>query len=55
MKVKLLKQNENIAAKGEIAYYEQYLPLSQCFQKWSAAEASESIYMWRRVKDFPKV
>ena len=36
--------------KGEIAGFEQFLPLSQCFQKSSATEASESIYMWERVK-----
>ena len=30
-------------AKGEIAHYEQFLSLPECFQKSSAAEASESI------------
>ena len=33
-------------AKGEIARFEQFLLLSQCFQKLSAAEVSESVYMW---------
>ena len=31
---------ENIVAKGEIARFEQYLLLSQYFQKSSAADAS---------------
>ena len=30
-------------AKGEIARFEQFLLLSQCFKKPSAAEASESV------------
>ena len=34
---------ENIVAKGETACYEQFLLLPQCFQKSSAAEASESV------------
>ena len=37
-------------ANGEIAHYEQFIHLPQCFQKLSAADASESIYMWERVK-----
>ena len=36
--------------KGEIACFEQFLLLSQCFQKSSTAEASESVYRWERVK-----
>ena len=35
--------------KGEIAHYEQFLLLPQCFQKSSAVEMSESVYMWERV------
>ena len=35
-------------AKGEIAHYEQFLLLSLCFQKPSAAEASESVCMRER-------
>ena len=31
---------ENFVAKGEIALYEQFLILLQCFQKLSAEEAS---------------
>ena len=37
--------------KGEIARFEQFLLLSQGFQKSSAAEASENIYTWKRVND----
>ena len=33
-------------AEGEIARFDQILFLSQCFQKSSAAEASESVCMW---------
>ena len=41
---------ENIAAKGEFAGFNQFLLLSQCFQKLSAAEELESVYMWERIK-----
>ena len=37
-------------AKGEIAHYEQFLLLSQCFQKSSAEEVSEIDYMMERIK-----
>ena len=37
-------------AKGEIAHDEQFHHLRQCFQKSSAAEASESVYMCETVK-----
>ena len=47
-----MKNVENIVAKGGIACFEQFLLLSQCFQKSSAADASESVYMWERVKSF---
>ena len=50
MRVLLLKRVENIVVKGEIARFGQFFLLSQCYQKSSAAEASESIYMWERVK-----
>ena len=50
MRVYLLKKVENVVAKGEIARFEQFIRLSLCFQKSSAAEASESVYMWKRVK-----
>ena len=47
MKVQSLLLNtvENIVAKGEINRFEQFLLMSQCFQKPSAAEASEIVYM----------
>ena len=32
MRVQLLNRVENIVAKGEIARFEQFLLLSQCFQ-----------------------
>ena len=35
-------------AKEEIAHFEQLLLWSECFQKSSAAEESESIYMRER-------
>ena len=41
---------ENTVTKGEIARFEQFLLLSQCFQKSSAEEASESVCMWKRDK-----
>ena len=37
-------------AKGKIACFEQFLLLSLCFHKPSAAEASESVYMRERDK-----
>ena len=46
-----MKKVENIVAKGEIACFEQFFLLSQCFQKLSAAEVSKSLYMWERVKN----
>ena len=36
-------------AKEENARYEHFLLLSQCLQKLSVAEASESVYMRERV------
>ena len=43
MKTYLFNRVENIVSKGEIARFEQFLLLSQSFQKSSAAEASESV------------
>ena len=37
-------------ARGENAHFEQFPLLSQCFQKSTAAEASESVYMWEWVQ-----
>ena len=39
------KKVENIMAIEETACFEQFLLLSVCFQKSSAAEASKSVYM----------
>ena len=36
--------------KGDINNFEQFLLSLQCFQKLSAAEASESINMFEKVK-----
>ena len=47
----LLIRDENIVAKGEIAYYEQFVLLPQCFQKLFAAEESKCLCMRERVKD----
>ena len=49
MKVSLLKQVEHNVAKREITRFEQFLLLSQYFQRLSAVEASENVYMWERV------
>ena len=38
-----------MVAKVEIACFEQFLLLSPCFQKSSASEVSESVFMWERV------
>ena len=46
MKEQLLNKVENNVAKGEIAHFEQFLLLPQCFKKSSAAKASESVSMW---------
>ena len=48
----MTKIGKNIVAKGEIARFEQFLPLSLCFQNPSAAEASESVYMRESLKHF---
>ena len=45
MRIYLLKRVENIVTKGEIACFEQFLLLSQSFQKSSAAEASQNVYI----------
>ena len=38
-------------SKGEIARFVQFLLLSLCFQKTSAANALECVCKWERVKD----
>ena len=44
-KLRLLNTVENNVAKGEIAFYEQFLLLPNCFLKSSAAEASDRALM----------
>ena len=50
MKTYLLNRDENIVSNREIAHFEQFLLLSQSFQKSYAAEVSESVYREERVK-----
>ena len=50
--MKSLKKVEKIMAKGEIARFEQFLLLSQCFQKSSAVDASKCMYRLERVNSF---
>ena len=45
---------KNIVAKGEIAQFKQFLLLSQCFRRASAAEALESMYLRERVNAYPQ-
>ena len=45
LSVSLVNRVENIVAKGETAKNEQFLLFLQCFEKSSAAEASESVYV----------
>ena len=42
---------ENIVSKRKIARFEQFLLLSQGFQKSSAAEASDNNCMWERINN----
>ena len=39
-------------AEGDIAHYVQFLLLLKVFQKSSAAEASESVFIWKMVKTY---
>ena len=50
MKTNLWNRVNIFVSKGEIYHFEQFLLLSQSFQKLSAADASESAYMRERVK-----
>ena len=43
---KLSKQVENTVGKGEIACYEQFLLLPQCFQKACFPGASKGVIVW---------
>ena len=40
---------ENIVGKEEIAHYEQFLLLPQCFQKASFPEAPKGVIVWEWV------
>ena len=40
--------------KGEIACYEQFLLIPQCFQKAYFPEASKGVIVWEWVNPFPK-
>ena len=42
------RKNGGKSLKMKLLILKQFLLLSQCFQKSSAAEASESVYMWER-------
>ena len=44
-----MQEVENIVEKGGIGHHEEFLLLSQCFQKSSASETSESVCMLERV------
>ena len=52
MKKKLSKQIENTVGKGEIARYEQFLLLPQCFQKACFPGASKGVIVWEWVKAY---
>ena len=51
MKVLLFLKKRKHSGKRRNARFKEFVPLSQCFQKWSAAESSKSICMWERVKE----
>ena len=48
MDVQLINRVENTVANVEIAHYEQFLLLPQCFQTSSAAEVPEGVCLWER-------
>ena len=50
MTFNIQKELKTLWQKGEIACFEQFLLLPQCFQKTSAADASKYVYKWERVK-----
>ena len=43
-----MKIDGNSVTKGEIAHYKQFRLLPKGVQNSSAAEASESVYMWEK-------
>ena len=46
---------ENTVGKGEIARYEQFLLLAQCFQKACFPGASKGVIVWEWVNPLPGV
>ena len=50
MKALLSNKVENIVTNEELAHCEQFLLLSQCFKKSSAADESKFVRKWERVK-----
>ena len=50
MEIQISDRLEKIVGKGEIARYEQFLLLPQCFQKLSAHDASKWVSVEQRVK-----
>ena len=53
MAKKFSKRIENSVGKGEIARYEQFLLLPQCFQKTCTANTQKQWLVWERVKGLP--
>ena len=50
--IKLSKRVENTVEKGEIARYEEFLLVPQCFQKACSQGASKGVIVWEWVKQF---
>ena len=48
--MKLSKRLENTVGKGEIARYEQFLLVPQCFQKACFPGVSKGVIVWEWVK-----
>ena len=46
---------KNTVGKGEIARYEQFLFLPQCFQKSCFPGASKGVIVWEWVKTVPSL
>ena len=52
MKVELLKNNENIVAKREIAHHEQFLLLPHCFKYHRLPQTHQNApTKWEQVND----
>ena len=49
---KLSKRVENTVGQGEIARYEQFLLVPQCFQKACFPGASKGVIVWEWVNAF---